>query len=347
MSNSPLPFAAIDDQLGARLASELVEVSRVFDRQLVCDLPAVNRLCLHIERYRGKMLRPTLVLLAGLATAGVARSAEAPSDGSPSDWDDAIGDRHRVVAAVTEMIHMATLVHDDVLDEAQVRRRGSTVNHLHGNEAAVMLGDYLISNAFHLCSSLGDPAINVMLGEVTNTLCAGELLQLDRRDDLSLDEPTYFEIVRRKTAVLVGACCRLGAILSGAPKEVSESLHAFGEALGIAFQIRDDVLDLTGQPELVGKSLGRDLAKGKLTLPLIVHLSALPPDELERSLALVEARDASALLDRLWSTGAIGAAQAQAETLVASARTRLKELPDSPARRLLDTMAEAVATREF
>jgi len=332
MTTSPLPFTAPDDELASLLAGELAEVGRIFERQLACDLPAVNRLCLHIERYRGKMLRPTLVLLSGLAVAG----------------DEAeVGERHRTVAAVTEMIHMATLVHDDVLDEAQVRRRGSTVNHLHGNEAAVMLGDYLISNAFHLCSRLGEPSINLMLGEVTNTLCEGELLQLDRRDDLSLDEPTYFEIVRRKTAVLVGACCRLGAVLAGAPVAVSDAMHAFGEALGVAFQIRDDVLDLTGRSEIVGKSLGRDLAKGKLTLPLIVHLSALPPEELERSLELVQARDAEALLERLWATGAIEAAQAQAEALVASARARLGDLPDTAARRLLDAMAEAVVTREF
>ena len=184
----------------SQLAPLLAEVGKAFERQLASDLPPVNTLCRHVERYRGKMLRPTMVFLCGQAFGPV-------------------GERHVIVAATCEMIHMATLVHDDVLDEAEVRRKGHTVNHLRGNEVAVMLGDYLISNAFHLCSRAGDPALNLRLGEVTNTLCEGELVQLSHRDDLSLDERTYFEIVRRKTAVLIGACCELGAQLSGAPAD--------------------------------------------------------------------------------------------------------------------------------
>src|SRR5262245_60035788 len=180
----------------ALIARALADVEVEFERQLASDLPAVNALCRHVERYRGKMLRPTLVLATGLASA--------PSDESSvlANGDDAIRPAHRTVAAVVEMIHMATLVHDDVLDEADVRRQGATVNHLRGNETAVMLGDYLISNAFHLCSTIGDPTINILLGQTTNTLCEGELIQLHHRDNVSLDEPTYFEIVRRKTAVL-------------------------------------------------------------------------------------------------------------------------------------------------
>ena len=209
-----------------------------------------------------------------------------------------------------------------------------------------MLGDYLISNAFHLCSTLGEPSINLALGEVTNTLCEGELIQLHHRDDLSLDEATYFEIIRRKTASLVGACCRLGATLSGADAEVARSLEASGVALGIAFQIQDDLLDLAGEQAVVGKSLGRDLDKGKLTLPLILHLAEASPGERLDTLGLIERRASPELLQRLASSGSIGTARSRAATLVEDAKARLQVLPAGPARDLLCAMADAVVTRD-
>ncbi|MCA9286582.1 MAG: polyprenyl synthetase family protein [Phycisphaerales bacterium] len=324
-----LEFSISDDPIAQQLRAELAAVEAIFDRQLASDMPAVNGLCRHVERYRGKMLRPTLVLLCGLAS-GRRR----------------IDQGHRVVAAVAEMIHMATLVHDDVLDDAQVRRRGATVNQLRGNEVAVMLGDYLISNAFHLCSTIGDPSINLALGEITNTLCEGELVQLHHRDNLSLDEATYFEIIRRKTASLVGGCCRLGARLSGADEAVSSALGAFGLSLGVAFQIQDDLLDLEGKPEVVGKSLGRDLDKGKLTLPIIVHLAEAGPDARLEALELIERRESEGLLQRLVDSGAIDAARSRAVSLVNDAKMQLAVLVDGPARDLLQAMAEAVVDRD-
>jgi octaprenyl-diphosphate synthase len=312
----------------ARLVPLLEEVGRTFERQLASDLPSVNTLCRHVERYRGKMLRPTMLFLAGQAFGPV-------------------GERHVLVAATCEMIHMATLVHDDVLDEAQVRRRGFTVNHLRGNEVAVMLGDYLISNAFHLCSRAGDPALNLRLGEVTNALCSGELLQLSHRDDLSLDERTYFEMVRLKTAVLIGACCELGARLSGAPEAAVAALGRFGEGLGVAFQVQDDLLDLEGREEVVGKTLGRDLEKGKLTLPVIGHLARCGPESRERTIAAIRARDGAALLAELAAFGALEAARAKAAALVEEARRELEHVPAGPARDALDAAATAIVQRDF
>lgn len=326
-----LDLPAVHRPIAARLSAQLEQVAVVFERQLASDLSAVNRLCLHVERYRGKMLRPTLVLLCGMAAR---------------DDDDAeIGETHRIVAAVVEMIHMATLVHDDVLDDAEMRRRGATVNHLHGNEAAVMLGDYLISNAFHLCSNLGDPAINLALGEVTNTLCAGELMQLHHRDDYGVSEAAYFEIVRRKTASLIGACCRLGAVLAGADERVVRALHAYGLALGTAFQVRDDLLDLVGETDVVGKSLGRDLAKGKVTLPVIRALAAADPTARGRLLRMLQRRDADALAVALHDAGAVASTQATAESIAADAASHLPALPPSGATELLAHFAETVATR--
>ena len=312
----------------SQLAPLLAEVGKAFERQLASDLPPVNTLCRHVERYRGKMLRPTMVFLCGQAFGPV-------------------GERHVIVAATCEMIHMATLVHDDVLDEAEVRRKGHTVNHLRGNEVAVMLGDYLISNAFHLCSRAGDPALNLRLGEVTNTLCEGELVQLSHRDDLSLDERTYFEIVRRKTAVLIGACCELGAQLSGAPADAVAALRRFGEGIGVAFQIQDDLLDLEGRQDVVGKSLGRDLEKGKLTLPVIIHLAQASGEVRERTIEAIRARDGAALLAELTASGSLAAARSRAVELVAAARTELRHVPAGLSRDALDAAAMAIVHRDF
>ena len=312
----------------SQLAPLLAEVGKAFERQLASDLPPVNTLCRHVERYRGKMLRPTMVFLCGQAFGPV-------------------GERHVIVAATCEMIHMATLVHDDVLDEAEVRRKGHTVNHLRGNEVAVMLGDYLISNAFHLCSRAGDPALNLRLGEVTNTLCEGELVQLSHREDLSLDERTYFEIVRRKTAVLIGACCELGAQLSGAPADAVAALRRFGEGIGVAFQIQDDLLDLEGRQDVVGKSLGRDLEKGKLTLPVIIHQAQASGEVRERTIEAIRARDGVALLAELTASGSLAAARSRAVELVAAARTELRHVPAGVSRDALDAAAMAIVHRDF
>ena len=312
----------------SQLAPLLADVGKAFERQLASDLPPVNTLCRHVERYRGKMLRPTMVFLCGQAFGPV-------------------GERHVIVAATCEMIHMATLVHDDVLDEAEVRRKGHTVNHLRGNEVAVMLGDYLISNAFHLCSRAGDPALNLRLGEVTNTLCEGELVQLSHREDLSLDERTYFEIVRRKTAVLIGACCELGAQLSGAPADAVAALRRFGEGIGVAFQIQDDLLDLEGRQDVVGKSLGRDLEKGKLTLPVIIHLAQASGEVRERTIEAIRARDGAALLAELTASGSLAEARSRAVELVAAARTELRHVPAGLSRDALDAAAMAIVHRDF
>ncbi len=341
LSTSPITLApeiravvGSDSPVVDFLSNELALVQRLFEEQLASDLPAVNRLCAHIERYRGKMLRPTLTLLAGAAAhAGSLRVEEA----------------HRVVAAVAEMIHMATLVHDDVLDEAELRRKGATVNYLHGNEAAVLLGDYLISNAFHLCSTLGRPEINRRIGEVTNRLCAGELLQLHHREHWSIDEPTYFEIIERKTATLIGLCCELGAQLSGAESALSASMERAGRELGIAFQIQDDLLDLVGEEPVVGKSLGRDIAKDKLTLPVIYYLARADQRQREEMLRLLGGSDqpqrAAQVRERLLRSGAIESARDEARRRVLGAQELLEGLAPSEARSALTAMARAIVER--
>lgn len=337
MAAMMLNLAAIDRPIADRLERELAEVTRIFERQLASDLSAVNGLCRHVEQYRGKMLRPTLVLLSGLAACG-------------EDHDAPLTHAHRVVAAVVEMIHMATLVHDDVLDEADMRRRGATVNSLWGNEAAVMLGDYLISNSFHLCSTLGDPTINLALGEVTNTLCEGELAQLHHRNDYGLDEATYFEIIRRKTASLIGACCRLGAQLSDADEERCDALRRAGVALGMAFQIQDDLLDLTTPSDELGKTRGSDLVENKQTL-ITLHArehgvdvdSLVPTDDVEA----VEESTIEDAVAELEAAGSIDYAREAAVDLVEQGKAELRVLETGQARSLLEEIADYLVERTY
>lgn len=328
-----LELADVHPPIAALIEEQLQQVAFIFERQLASDLSAVNALCLHIENYRGKMLRPTLVLLSGLAGGGL------PCDGS------CLTEKHRTIAAVAEMIHMATLVHDDVLDEADIRRGGSTVNRLWGNETAVMLGDYLISNAFHLCSTVDDPSINLALGEVTNTLCEGELIQLYHRNDCGLDEETYLEIVRRKTASLIAECCRLGAAISGSDPRTCEAMKNYGSTLGVAFQIQDDLLDLIGEEDVVGKSLGRDMNKGKITLPIICHLKNVNQTQRGEALRLIAENGTDALRDHLHQSGAVERATEIAAGLIEDAKGQLTHLPAGEPRDLLMTLADAIITR--
>ena len=328
------------DAINRILTGRLEEVEARFRAELLSDLAPVNQLAEHVERYRGKMLRPTLVLAA--SAAGFADRAD----------DTVFQDAVVTVATVAEMVHMATLVHDDILDDAEMRRRGATINHLRGNEAAVMLGDYLISHAYHLCSSLPSASASRAIAAATNTVCEGELLQLHHRGDWELSERIYFEIIRRKTASLCGACCRLPAVLAtdrpdGGGGPLAAALSLYGEKLGVAFQIVDDVLDLTGDAEQVGKTLGRDLAKGKMTLPLIRHLAVAGPTDLgDPETGGLEPAAAMRLRDAVLAGDGLAYARERAEALVADAREALMgAVPDGPARRLLLDVADAVVTR--
>ena len=342
-----------DTTLGPALAEMLDEVQKRFSNELLSDTDCVNDLVAHVERFRGKMLRPTLVIVSAMAAA------------ENEDLGD-LRDHVVTAAAVCEMVHMATLVHDDVLDEAEIRRRGKTINAMKGNEAAVMLGDYLISHAYHLCSSLGRADISRAVAHATNTVCEGELLQLSNRHNLELSEATYFEIIRRKTAALCGLCCELPIRLrhSGAEangdQSLARALFAFGEKLGIAFQIVDDILDLAGDEQTVGKSVARDLAKGKLTLPVIRHLEQAAPDE-QREIGelITQAADpklseldasaiAKAVAQRVTESGAMDYARQQARELVGQAVEEvLTTVGPCSARNLMEMMAAAVIDRRF
>ncbi len=312
-----------------QLAGSLSRVIDAFDDEVRSDLPFVNRLLERVAAYRGKLLRPRLMLMAAEAAGGVR-------------------DEHITLAAVVEMVHMATLVHDDVLDEADVRRRSTTVNRLIGNEGAVLLGDYLISHAYHLCSSLGSAHYSRRIAAVTNTVCEGELMQIEARGNFELSERDYLEIIRRKTAALTSVCCELGATAAGADEHVVEHMAAFGESLGLAFQIVDDLLDLTASEAEMGKSVGRDADMGKLTLPLIRFRETAAPEDRRRLIATLSngGEDKTAAARSLIaSSDAVEYARGVARSYIEDALARLVHLPEGVGRDALAATAEFVLDR--
>ena len=316
--------------LFAPIARDLEEVERILRHTLESARPGVDRLLAHLAHYQGKRLRPALLLLTAQACGKV----------TPA---------HHLLSAVVEMIHTATLVHDDVLDSASVRRHVPTVNALWGNQASIMLGDYLFTHAFHLSRTLDDVRACRIIGEATNRLCAGELQQIFRRGNIELTEEEYLDIINAKTAELTACCCKLGALYAGMKDDVIKHLTNFGRSLGIAFQIADDLLDLVGAEETAGKSLGTDLEQQKLTLPLIYLLQSATPEQATRARSILTAagnHKRESLLPLLQDTGSLAYAERKAELFAASALAELGCLPPSAGRTILETLADRVVHRD-
>jgi octaprenyl-diphosphate synthase len=311
------------------IQEDLEAVETVLQQTLVSTRPGVARLLGRLGNYRGKRLRPALLLLTARACGRVTRA-------------------HHVLGAVVEMIHSATLVHDDVLDKAVVRRHMPTVNADWGNQASILLGDYLFTHAFHLSSTLDDVRACRLIGEATNRVCEGELHQVCERGNLALTEEAYFDIIDAKTAELTSCCCRLGALFAGMTPGVVESLARFGRGLGVAFQIADDLLDLVGDERTTGKSLGTDLEQQKLTLPLIRLLGQASENDGNRLRQLLRSpgnHKREALWPYLQGSDALAYARAQAEARAARARSELKCLPPSECRTILESLTERVIHR--
>jgi octaprenyl-diphosphate synthase len=251
---------------------------------------------------------------------------------------------------VVELVHMATLVHDDVLDGADERRGMAPVNSVHGNVAAVLLGDYLISHAYHLCSGLSSQHAARRIGATTNVVCEGELLQNQYRHDPQLSVSLYFDIIRRKTGELTATSCELGAEYAGADAGIVRAMRSYGVSAGIAFQIVDDVLDIVGDRRKVRKTLGRDLTLGKPTLPTI-HCLAHADRGVADTLRKVLGGKATCTRDQLgrWldATGSVEYALSVANEYVGDALRGLDQLPPSDAKSSLAAMAEFIVQRQF
>lgn len=235
-------------------------------------------------------------------------------------------------------------IHDDVLDEADVRRHLPTVNAAFGPKTSLLLGDMLFSAAFRLCSTVDAQACE-WIGEATNRVCAGELRQVSEAGNLDLSEADYFEIVAGKTGALTECCTRLGAHYAGADPDVVERLAAYGRDLGIAFQIADDVLDLGGDPFQTGKTLGTDVEQRKLTLPVIRALADLPEPEAARLRTALGRGSAADVGDILTAAGSVEAAEREARRHATAARRALTVVPASPYRTALEHLTEWVVRR--
>jgi octaprenyl-diphosphate synthase len=316
------------NRLLAPIAIDLAAVDRRLQEELRHPDPFINELAQHCFRMGGKRLRPALLLLAAKAVGRV-------------------NDEHRTLAAVVEMIHTATLVHDDVLDEADVRRHLDTVNARWNNQTSVLLGDYLFTHAFYLASTLETTFGCRTIGEATNTVCEGELRQTASSGNFWLTQDEYLAIIESKTAELCACSCRLGAHYAAADLTIVESLTAFGRRLGMAFQIVDDLLDLEGAEETTGKSLGTDLAHRKMTLPLILLRDQSPADT-ARLQDLFEETDPShvgILLAWLDESGALRQSRTIAEDFAMQAAAELRVLADSDAKRALSELCRFVVAR--
>ena len=313
------------------LHDDLMRMENVFQEELKSWHPYVSDVLTHLMRYRGKRLRPVLLMLTGHALGSVR-------------------EEHHVLAAVVEMIHTATLVHDDVLDDASSRRHVATVNARWNNETSVLLGDYLFTHAFHLTSSLGDAHYCRLIGQATNLVCEGELCQIHERGNQELSEESYFRIIESKTAELCALSCDLGARCVTSDEKIIKHVREFGRSLGIAFQIADDLLDILGSEQQTGKTLGSDLVKQKPTLPLI-HLLQEIPETFRPAIDEVwqnpSERSRRRLISAFEEYGALDYARTRAEEFVSQAKTHLQILPESPARQLLEEMADFVILRTY
>lgn len=293
------------------VAADLARVEELLNEQVTEFSPGIHDYVRYVLGGSGKRLRPSLALLAGGATGR-------------------IGDDQRTLGVIVELIHIATLVHDDVLDEADLRHGLPTANSRWTNDISVLLGDCLFAHALKLAASYPTTAVCRRVSDATNTVCAGEILQTQRRFDLTLSRDEYLDIIYMKTGALFAVSCELGSLLNGASPNVVKSMAQFGGQLGIAYQIFDDCVDILGQERKAGKSLGTDVKKGKLTLPYLLLLHEAGADRREELGALIfrdAPEDRRQLRELILSNGVVSKSLLTIEHYIERAKDSLGCLP--------------------
>ena len=313
----------------ALVASDMVEVDRVIRNKLSTGVPLVAQMCDYIISAGGKRLRPALTLLMGRALGQS-------------------GPVLHQLAAVVEFIHTATLLHDDVVDESTLRRGRETANQRFGNAASVLVGDFLYSRAFQMMVEVGHMRVMGILSDATNVIAEGEVQQLLNMGDANLDETGYLHVIRSKTAKLFEASARLPAVIANSPGETELACAAYGQALGTAFQIVDDILDYDGDASVLGKNLGDDLREGKVTLPLIHALKLTHGAQRQLLVDAIEGESCDELdevIELIRSTGAISAARKAANHEAQLAISAASSLPESAAKSALIHLAASLQER--
>jgi octaprenyl-diphosphate synthase len=320
------------DRLADYLAADMAAVNLLIRERMASEhAPRIPQVTAHLIEAGGKRLRPMLTLAAA-RLCGYA------------------GPYHVHLAAAVEFIHTATLLHDDVVDESAQRRGRPTANLLWDNKSSVLVGDYLFARAFQLMTDPGQIRVLGILANASATIAEGEVLQLTAAQDLATSEDIYLKVVRGKTAALFSAATEVGGVVAGAPEEVVQALFTYGDALGIAFQIADDLLDYTGTTAAIGKNTGDDFRERKLTLPLIKAVAKANAEERAFWVRVIEKGDqregdlaqALAIMNR---HGALEAARADALGWAARGRAALAQVPDHPLRQMLDDLTAYVVAR--
>jgi len=317
------------ENVRALVAEDLRRVDEVIVERLASDVVLVNQVSQYIVGGGGKRLRPLSVLLAARACGYQ-------------------GSQHVEAAAIIEFIHTATLPPDDVVDGSDRRRGRDTANHVFGNQASVLVGDYLYSRSFQMMVSLDDLRIQGVMADATNTIAMGEVLQLMNAHDPDTTEERYFEVIYRKTARLFEAGAQMAAILANAPPPVERAMIAYGRHLGTAFQLVDDALDYRADREELGKNLGDDLAEGKPTLPLIHALAHSSPEQAARIRAAIEEGglgDLEAITRAIESSGGLEYTARLARRERDLANGALADLPDSAYVQALRALADFAVSR--
>lgn len=328
----PVPSACeLKNVITARIRPDLDRIEAEIQQHLNSSVPLIGVVGSHIIRSGGKRLRPLLMILSARMCGY-------------QDRDDA------ALAVVFEFLHAASLLHDDVVDNAEVRRKQPAANTLWGNPAAVLVGDFLYSKSILMTVGYGDLRVLEVLSDTTTKMAEGEVLQLIHADDLELDEAAYLEVIIRKTAVLISAACRIGAIFGGADSFREQALYQFGHHLGIAFQLIDDLLDYTGSATELGKPVGNDLREGKATLPLIHAMaSAGKADRLSLrarfSADRIDDRDFQTVQQIVERCGGLDYTRRQAVQHLAEAKAALSVFPDQPSKETLQMIADYVLQR--
>ena len=313
----------------ASVAADMRRVDEVIRARLASDVVLIRQVAEYIISAGGKRLRPALLLLAAGAVGYR-------------------GDARFELAAVIEFIHTATLLHDDVVDESHLRRGRRTANAEFGNAASVLVGDFLYSRAFQMMVGVDSMRVMHVLADATNTIAEGEVLQLMNCHNADVDEVSYLEVIRRKTAKLFEAAAQLGGVLAGVPAEVESGLAGYGMHVGTAFQLIDDVLDYSGDAREIGKSLGDDLGEGKPTLPLIRAMAAGTAEQaatVRRAIVNGGRDDFPQVLAAIQATCALEYARETARREVDAARRALEAVPHSAQRDSLLELAAFSVTR--
>ena len=318
-------------QIRALVAGEMTEVDRLIERRLHSEVALVNQVSQYIIQSGGKRLRPILVLLGARAFNCV--------ESSRID-----------LAAIIEFIHTATLMHDDVVDASALRRGHDTANAIWGNEASVLVGDFLYSRAFQMMVSVGSMRIMEIMAETTNVIAEGEVLQLLNCHEPDTTEEQYLTVIRSKTAKLFEASGRIGPVLAGVSTAQEEALATYGRHLGTAYQLVDDVLDYRGSSDEIGKNVGDDLAEGKPTLPLIFTIANGTPAQAGAVRTAIETGgrdDIETVVDAVESAGAITYTARAAQTEAGLAMEALDQVPASSAKDALIALADFSVSRTF